>query len=60
MKKFFVYKCKLSLGLALLYLVDLFINKLKTKSNDLFEQNDYKKNSQFVLKKVPARAKQKP
>ena len=27
-EKFFVYKCKLSLSLALLYLVDLFINKL--------------------------------
>ena len=35
-KKFFVYKCKLSLSLALLYLVDLFINKLKTKFNNLF------------------------
>ena len=30
-KEFFVYKCKLSSSLALLYLVDLFINKLKTK-----------------------------
>ena len=35
-KKFFVYKCKLSLSLALLYLVDLFINKLKTKFDNLF------------------------
>ena len=35
-KKFFVYKCKLSLSLALLYLLDLFINKLKTKFNNLF------------------------
>ena len=35
-KTFFVYKCKLSLSLALLYLVDLFINKLKTKFNNLF------------------------
>ena len=35
-KKFFVYKCKLSLSLALPYLVDLFINKLKTKFNNLF------------------------
>ena len=35
-KKVFVYKCKLSLSLALLYLVDLFINKLKTKFNNLF------------------------
>ena len=32
-KKFFVYKCKSSL--TLLYLVDLFINKLKTKFNNL-------------------------
>ena len=29
MKKFFVYKCKLSVSLALLFLVDLFISKLK-------------------------------
>ena len=35
-KKFFVYKCKLRLSLVLLYLVDLFINKLKTKFNRLF------------------------
>ena len=35
-KKLFAYKCKLSLGLALLYLVDLFISKLKTKFNNLF------------------------
>ena len=30
-KKFFVYKCKLSLSLLLPHLVDLFTNKLKTK-----------------------------
>ena len=49
------YKCKLSLSLRLLYLVDLIINKYKTKFNDLFLQNDfkYKKNSQLLLKKVP-------
>ena len=35
-EKVFVYKCKLSLSLALLYLVDLFINKRKTKFNNLF------------------------
>ena len=35
-KKFFVYKCKLSLSQSLLYLVDLFINKLKTKFDNLF------------------------
>ena len=53
MKKFFVYKCKLSLSLALLYLVELFINKLKTKFNNLFLYNDFKynKNSQLLLKK---------
>ena len=54
-KIFFAYKCKLSLSLALLYLVDLFINKLKTKFNNLFLQNDfkYKKNLQLLLKKFP-------
>ena len=54
-KRFFVYKCKLSLSLALLYLVDLFINKLKTKFSNLFLPNDfkYKKNSQLLLKKFP-------
>ena len=36
MKKFFVYKCKLSLSLASLYLVDLFINKRKAKFDNLF------------------------
>ena len=41
-KNFLVYKCKLNLSLALLYLVDLFINKLKTKFNNLFLQNDFK------------------
>ena len=35
-EKVFVYTCKLSLSLALLYLADLFINKLKTKFNNLF------------------------
>ena len=30
-KKFFVYKCNLSLSLAFLYLADMFINNLKTK-----------------------------
>ena len=52
-KKVFVYKCKLTLSLALLYLVNLFINKPKTKFNNLFLQDDfiYKKNSQLLLKK---------
>ena len=37
-KKFFVYKvkCKLSLSRLLPHLVDLFINKLKTKLNFFF------------------------
>ena len=35
-KRFFVYKCKLSLSLALLYSVDLFIYKHKTKFNNPF------------------------
>ena len=54
-EKFFVYKCKLSFKSALLYLHDLFINKLKTKCNNLFLQNDfkYKNNSQLLLKKFP-------
>ena len=54
-KTFFVCKCKLSLSLALLSLVDLLINKLKTKFNNLFLQNDFKckKNSQLLLKKLP-------
>ena len=42
-------------SLALVYLVDLFISKIKTKFNNLFLQNDfkYKKNSQLFLKKFP-------
>ena len=34
------------------------MNKLKTKFNDLFLQNDfkYKKNSQLFLKKVPRKS----
>ena len=56
-KKFFVYKYKLSL--ALLYLADMFINKLNGRQSRLnsffFLQNrfKYKKNS---LKKFRARA----
>ena len=55
-KKFFVYKCKFRSSLSLLYLVDLFINKLKTKLTNLFyrmilELNDFRKNSQLLLKK---------
>ena len=57
MKKFFVYKCKLSWSLALLYLVDLFINKLKTKFNNLFYRTIL--NTKRIYN-VPARAKQTP
>ena len=41
-----------------LYLVELFINKLKTKFNNRFLQNDfkYKKNSQLLLKKFPRKS----
>ena len=35
-KKFLVYKCKLSL--ALLYLADMFIKKLKSKFNSFFTE----------------------
>ena len=51
-KNFFVYKCKLSLSLSLPHLVDLFINKLKTRFKNLFFfQSDfkYKKNSQLFF-----------
>ena len=43
---------------ALLYLIDLFINELKTKFNNSFLQNDFKyqKNSQLVLKKFPRKS----
>ena len=46
-KSFFVYKCKL--GLALLYLADMFINKLMTKFTSFFLQNGFK----LLLKKFP-------
>ena len=57
---FFVFKCKLSL--ALLYLADMFINKLKTELNGFFLQNSfkYRKNSQPFLKNVPAGTTQMP
>ena len=57
-----VYKCKLSLSLALLYLVDLFINKLKTKFNNLFYRiilNTNRIHNSF-WRNFPARAKQTP
>ena len=37
-QKFFVYKCKLHVRLALLYLPDMFINKHKTQLNGLFTE----------------------
>ena len=59
-KNFFVCKCKLSSSLALLYLVDLFINKLKTRFNNLFYEmilNTKRINKSFS-RNFPARAKQ--
>ena len=37
-KTFFCLQMKTNFSLALLYLVDLFINKLKTKFNDIFTE----------------------
>ena len=56
-KKFFVYQCKLSSSLALLYLVDLFINKLKTEFNNLFYRTILNTKR---IQNVPAKAKQTP
>ena len=61
-KRFFVYKCKLRLSLALLYVVDLFINKLKTKFNNLLYRmilNTKRIHNSFWTN-FPARAKQMP
>ena len=62
MKNFFVYICKLSLSLALLYLVDSFINKLKTKFNNLFYRMilNTKRIHNSFWRNFPARAKQMP
>ena len=56
-KNVFVYKCKCS-SLALLYVAELFINKLKTKFNSFFSQNGfkYKENSQLLLSKFPRKS----
>ena len=62
-KKFFVYKRKLSLSLALLYLGDLFINTpLKTKINNLFYRMilNTKTIHNSFWRNFPARAKQTP
>ena len=61
-KSFVVYKCKLSLSLALLFLVDLFINKLKTKSNNPFYRMilNTKRIHNSFWGNFPARAKQMP
>ena len=57
-KNFFVYKCKVSLSLTLLYLVDLFINKLKTKFNNFFYRMILNTNriSQLLLKIFPRKS----
>ena len=57
-KQFFVYKCKLSL--ALLYLADMFINKLKTKFNSLLYRMvlNTKRIHNSCLRNFPARGKQ--
>ena len=44
---FFVYKCKLSSSLASIYLVDLFINKLKSNLI-IFLHNDFKFKKEFT------------
>ena len=63
-KRFFVYKCKLSLSLALLYLADMFINKLKTKFNSLFYGmilntkrifNSFRRNFPAIAKQMPSK-----
>ena len=59
-KKFFVFKCKLSL--ALLYLAGMFINKLKTKLNGFFYRmvsNTERIHNPF-WRNVPAGTKQMP
>ena len=57
-KKIFVYKCKLSLSLALVYVVDLFINKLNTEFNNLFYRMFFstKRNHNSFLKKIPCKS----
>ena len=57
-KKFFVYKCKLSLSLALVYVVDLFINKLNTEFNNLFYRMFFstKRNHNAFLKNIPCKS----
>ena len=59
---FFVYKFKLSLSLALLYLVDLFINMLKTKFSNLVYRMilNTKTTPNFFWRNFPIRAKQMP
>ena len=62
-KNVFVYKCKLSSSLALLYVAELFINKLKTKFNSFFFSrmvlNTKRINNSFC-RNFPGRAKQMP
>ena len=57
-EKVFCLQMQIKFKSCLLYLVELFINKLKTKFNNLFLQNDFKyeKNSQLFLKKFPRKS----
>ena len=59
-KNVFVYKCKLSL--ALLYVAELFINKLKTKFNSFFSRMvlNAKRIHNSFCRNFPGRAKQMP
>ena len=61
-KNCFVYKCKLSSSLALLYLAELFINKLKTKFNSFFYRMvlDTKRIHNSFCRNFSGRAKQMP
>ena len=61
-KRFFVYKCKLSVSLALLWLAELFINKLKTKFNSFFYRMvlNTERNHNSFWRNFPQRAKQMP
>ena len=61
-EKVFCLQMQISLSLALLYLVDLFINKLKTKFNNLFYRMilNTKRIQNSFWRNFPARAKQMP
>ena len=61
-EKVFCLQMQIKLSLALLYLVDLFINKLKTKFNNLFYRMilNTKRIHNSFWRNFPARAKQMP